>query len=326
MRLLKKKTIAVILITILILGLAGFYFLGRYAYFAAGTVSCGVSGEYSDLNNSPSNFSLDWDKYPDINLSPYFIDTFESFNVKDGEVTLSGWWFDNPNAEKTVIVLHGVGSSKQSAGVLTSAGMLYKSNFDVVVFDYQDHGSSTCLDKVHGAGVHEAYNTSAVIEWLIKEKDKTKENIGLLGFSLGAMVALNTHGLSDNFTSSIVVDPPVDVDTILREELEYQGVPSIVASALRFFWFTRTGESIDDLTPEKALTKGNSQELFIVSNLLDERVKPHHREKLVTIAQNLGIPHSVKYYENYGHVENVWGSINEWEKTILNYFDRTLSG
>ena len=326
MRLLKKKTIAVILITILILGLAGFYFLGRYAYFAAGTVSCGVSGEYSDLNNSPSNFSLDWDKYPDINLSPYFIDTFESFNVIDGEVTLSGWWFDNPNAEKTVIVLHGVGSSKQSSGVLTSAGMLYKSNFDVVVFDYQDHGSSTCLDKVHGAGVHEAYNTRAVIEWLVEEKNKTKENIGLLGFSLGAMVALNTHGLSDNFTSSIVVDPPVDFDTILREELEYQGVPSIVASALRFYWFTRTGESIDDLTPEKALSNGNSQELFIVSNLLDERVRPHHRDKLVLIAQNLGIPHSIKYYENYGHVENVWGSIDEWENTILDYFNRTLSG
>ena len=326
MRFLKKKTISIILSLILILGLTGFYFLGRYAYFAAGTVTCGVSGEYSDLNNSPSNFSLDWDKYPDLDLSPYFIDKFESFNVTDGEVTLSGWWFDNPNSEKTVIVLHGVGSSKQSAGVLTSAGMLNNSNFDVAVFDYQDHGSSTCLDKVHGAGVHEAYNTSAVIEWLVEEKGKTKENIGLLGFSLGAMVALNTHNLSDDFSSSIVVDPPVDFDTILREELEYQGVPSIVASALRFYWFTRTGESIDDITPEKALTKGNSQELLIVSNLLDERVKPHHREKLVTIAQNLEIPYSIKYYENYGHVENVWGSIDEWESTILSYFDRTLSG
>lgn len=326
MRFFKKKTISVILILTLILGLTGFYFLGRYAYFAAGTVSCGISGEYSDLNNSPSNFSLDWEKYPDLNLSPYFIDTFESFNVKDGEVILSGWWFDNPNSEKTVIVLHGVGSSKQSAGVLTSAGMLNKSNFDVVVFDYQDHGSSTCLDKVHGAGVHEAYNTSAVIDWLVEEKNKTKENIGLLGFSLGAMVALNTHGLSDNFSSSIVVDPPVDFDTILREELEFQGVPSIVASALRFFWFTKTGESIDDLTPEKALSNGNLQELLIVSNLLDERVKPHHRDKLVSIAQKLGIPHSIKYYENYGHVENIWGSIDEWENTINNYFNRTLSG
>ena len=326
MRFFKKKTISVILILTLILGLTGFYFLGRYAYFAAGTVSCGISGEYSDLNNSPSNFSLDWEKYPDLNLSPYFIDTFESFNVQDGEVILSGRWFDNPNSEKTVIVLHGVGSSKQSAGVLTSAGMLNKSNFDVVVFDYQDHGSSTCLDKVHGAGVHEAYNTSAVIDWLVEEKNKTKENIGLLGFSLGAMVALNTHGLSDNFSSSIVVDPPVDFDTILREELEFQGVPSIVASALRFFWFTKTGESIDALTPEKALSNGNLQELLIVSNLLDERVKPHHRDKLVSIAQKLGIPHSIKYYENYGHVENIWGSIDEWENTINNYFNRTLSG
>tara|TARA_B000000565_G_scaffold210247_1_gene163583 strand:+ start:147 stop:1127 length:981 start_codon:yes stop_codon:yes gene_type:complete len=326
MKLLKKKSVSITLSLILILGLTGFYFLGRYAYFAAGTVTCGVSGEYSDLNNSPSNFSLDWDKYPDLDLSPYFIDKFESFNVTDGEVTLSGWWFDNPNSEKTVIVLHGVGSSKQSAGVLTSAGMLNNSNFDVAVFDYQDHGSSTCLDKVHGAGVHEAYNTSAVIKWLVEEKGKTKENIGLLGFSLGAMVALNTHNLSDGFSSSIVVDPPVDFDTILREELEYQGVPSIVASALRFYWFTRTGESIDDITPEKALAKGNSQELLIVSNLLDERVQPHHREKLVTIAQNLEIPYSIKYYENYGHVENVWGSIDEWESTILSYFERTLSG
>ena len=45
----------------------------------------------------------------------------------------------------------------------------------------------------------------------------------------------------------------MDFDTILREELEYQGVPSIVASALRFFWFTRTGESIDELTAEQEL-------------------------------------------------------------------------
>ena len=325
MKLFKNKTISIVLVLTLIVGLLGFYFLGRYAYFAAGTVTCGISGEYSDLNNSPSNFSLDWDKYPNLNLSPYFIDTFESFNVKDGDVTLSGWWFDNPSSEKTVIVLHGVGSSKQSAGVLTSAGMLNKSGFDVAVFDYQDHGSSTCLDKVHGAGVHEAYNTSAVINWLVEEKGKSKNNIGLLGFSLGAMVALNTHFLSDDFSSAIVVDPPVDFDTILREELEYQGVPSIVASALRFYWFIRTGESIDQITPQKALTNGASQELFIVSNLLDERVRPHHRDKLVSIAQTLGIEHSIKYYQEYGHVENVWGSIDEWESTIIKYFSRTLS-
>ena len=204
--------------------------------------------------------------------------------------------------------------------------MLHKQGFNVAVYDYQDHGQSTCIDKVHGAGVHEAYNTAAVINWLVEEQNKSFDNIGLLGFSLGAMVALNTHATSIDFSSSLVVDPPVDFDTILREELEYQGVPSIVASALRFYWFATTGESIDEITPQKALAIGNKQELLIVSNLLDERVLPHHRDDLVEIASGLNIEHSIIYYDDFGHVENIYGAIDEWEDTILEYFNRTLSG
>ena len=201
-RKLSKRTISLSLVAILLLGVSGFFFLGRYAYFAAGTVTCGVSGEYSDLNNNPSSFALDWDKYPDLEFSEFFINSYESFNVIDGDVTLSGWWFESPSSEKTVVVLHGVGSSKQSAGVLLSAGMLHKQGFNVAVYDYQDHGQSTCIDKVHGAGVHEAYNTAAVINWLVEEQNKSFDNIGLLGFSLGGMVALNTHATSIDFSSS----------------------------------------------------------------------------------------------------------------------------
>ena len=204
--------------------------------------------------------------------------------------------------------------------------MLHKQGFNVAVYDYQDHGQSTCIDKVHGAGVHEAYNTATVINWLVEEKNKSFDNIGLLGFSLGAMVALNTHATSIDFSSSLVVDPPVDFDTILREELEYQGVPSIVASALRFYWFATTGDSIDEITPQKALAMGNKQEILIVSNLLDQRVLPHHRDDLVDIANSLNIEHSIIYYDDFDHVENIYGAIDEWEDIILEYFNRTLSG
>ena len=37
--------------------------------------------------------------------------------ITNDEITLSGWWFDNKDSEKTVVILHGVGSSKQSSGV-----------------------------------------------------------------------------------------------------------------------------------------------------------------------------------------------------------------
>ena len=65
---------------------------------------------------------------------------------------------------------------------------------------------------------------------------------------------------------------------------------------------------------------------LIVSNLLDERVLPHHRDDLVEIANDLNIEHSIIYYDDFGHVENIYGAIDEWEEMILEYFNRTLSG
>ena len=319
-----SRRLKIILAIVVIVLVTGFFLLGRTAYFIAGAVTCGIAGEYSDLGNNPSNFSTDWDKYSSVDYSEYFISEYESFNITNDGITLSGWWFDNQDSEKTVIILHGVGSSKQSFNVLLSAGMLYNQGFDIVVFDYQDHGSSTCVDKVHGAGVHEAENTANIIKWLVNEKDKNTENIGLLGFSLGGMVALNTHYTSEDFTASIVVDPPVDFNTIMKEELEYQGVPSIVGPALRFYVRIANGEKLDRITPELALESGQKQEMLIISNLLDERVQPHHRDDLVVIAKRLGIDYTIKYY-NYGHVENVYAEVNNWDILINEFFDTELS-
>ena len=135
-----SRRLKIILTIVVVVLVTGFFLLGRTAYFIAGSVSCGVTGVYSDINNNPSSFSTDWDKYSSLDFSEYYMNDFESFNITNGEITLSGWWFDNKDSEKTVVILHGVGSSKQSSGVLLSAGMLYKEGFDVVVFDYQDHG------------------------------------------------------------------------------------------------------------------------------------------------------------------------------------------
>ena len=137
-----SRRLKIILTIVVVVLVTGFFLLGRTAYFIAGSVSCGVTGVYSDLNNNPSSFSTDWDKYSSLDFSEYYMNDFESFNITNGEITLSGWWFDNKDSEKTVVILHGVGSSKQSSGVLLSAGMLYKKGFDIVVFDYQDHGLS----------------------------------------------------------------------------------------------------------------------------------------------------------------------------------------
>ena len=99
-----SRRLKIILTIVLVILVGGFFLLGRTAYFMAGSVSCGVSGEYSDLGNNPSSFSTDWDKYISLDFSEYFINEYESFNITNDEITLSGWWFDNKDSEKTCLL------------------------------------------------------------------------------------------------------------------------------------------------------------------------------------------------------------------------------
>ena len=87
-----SRRLKIILTIVVVVLITGFFLLGRTAYFIAGSVSCGVTGVYSDLNNNPSSFSTDWDKYSSLDFSEYYMNDFESFNITNGEITLSGWW------------------------------------------------------------------------------------------------------------------------------------------------------------------------------------------------------------------------------------------
>ena len=100
-----SRRLKIILTIVVVVLVIGFFLLGRTAYFIAGSVSCGVTGVYSDLNNNPSSFSTDWDKYSSLDFSEYYMNDFESFNITNGEITLSGWWCDNKDSEKTVTIL-----------------------------------------------------------------------------------------------------------------------------------------------------------------------------------------------------------------------------
>ena len=68
-----SRRLKIILTIVFVILIGGFFLLGRTAYFMAGSVSCGVSGEYSDLGNNPSSFSTDWDKYISLDLSLIYI-------------------------------------------------------------------------------------------------------------------------------------------------------------------------------------------------------------------------------------------------------------
>ena len=82
---------------------------------------------------------------------------------------MKGWWVENNLTNPTVILLHGLNSSKYSPDILLPMGMLDKSEFNLLAIDIRDHGESTCEDGYYAAGQDETDDVVASINWL---KDK----------------------------------------------------------------------------------------------------------------------------------------------------------
>ena len=70
-----------------------------------------------------------------------------------------------------VIVVHGLRVSKYDPDMLTVAGMLHKTGFNVLLFDLRDHGKSTIEDGRVSIGTKEYRDVIASVDWLIEIQD-----------------------------------------------------------------------------------------------------------------------------------------------------------
>ena len=304
--------------------LVGIYFgVGWFAYGQAASVPCDVW--YEEANNTPSNWSLgtkaDWDP------SDYFISSYEEVTIlaDDGEIELNSWWVENDLSQPTIILLHGVTSSKFSPDILLPMGMFNKSGFNILAIDFRDHGESTCEDGFYTAGQNETDDVVAAISWL-KDKGVKSSNIGLYGSSLGGLVALMTPAKSNDFGSIAVIDPPVDFKTLVREEMAYQGLPTFLWEPIYHYAGIFKGVNMLKDIPEEALAKGNKQPLLIFTGLMSERVQPHHSDDLVNIAIQNNIEYDIHKYTDMNHTQILYFYTEEYSELLTDFYQRTLDG
>ena len=130
--------------------------------------------------------------------------TPESFNLKYENVTfetsdglkLKGWFLPGNKSNNTIIVMHGYPTNK--ADVLPFSMFLLKK-FNVLLFDFRSFGESE--GSYTTVGYKEVKDLDAAVKYLKTRKDT--DNIGALGFSLGASVAIMNK---DNNIKAIVSD------------------------------------------------------------------------------------------------------------------------
>ena len=311
------------LVFLLALLIGGYFGVGYYVFGIAASVPCEVWIE--EAENKPDNWSLgdkaDWDP------SDYFIENYKEVSIfaDDGEIELKSWWVENNLSNPTIILLHGLTSSKNSPDILLPMGMMNKSEFNLLAIDMRDHGESTCEDGFYAAGQNETDDVVAAIDWLI-DKGISPSNIGIYGNSLGALVGLMTPAKTNEFGSIAVIDPPVDFETLVREEMSYQGFPTFLWEPIYHYALVFKRINMLKDIPEEALSKGNKQPLLIFSGLQSDRVLPHHSDDLVDIAKANDIDYNIYKYDGMGHTQILYFYTEEYSQLLTDFYKSTLSG
>jgi pimeloyl-ACP methyl ester carboxylesterase len=99
--------------------------------------------------------------------------------------------------DRVIVICHGYDQSKDSEEFIWLARELFK-DYDVITFDFRGHGAS---NGWYGFGATELPDLTAVLNYT----KRIYKNIGIIGFSLGAGVAIQAGVIHKDIISSLIL-------------------------------------------------------------------------------------------------------------------------
>lgn len=139
------------------------------------------------------------------------------FKATDGLI-LRGVWIPGNKSDKTVIILHGHGSSYDLD--VYRAPALLEAGFNVLLFDFRGHGRSEGNHITFG--YEECRDMEGAIQFL---HARGMSQIGLLGFSYGGMVSMVFTPTCPDVKAMITDGGPARIRTAIAARGEELGMP-----------------------------------------------------------------------------------------------------
>lgn len=155
--------------------------------------------------------------------------TYETveFESSDG-ITLRGWFLPADNRSQTIIFAHGYHSNRLQPSVpaLELARSLVENGFNVLMFDLRNSGESD--GDVTTLGYHEVKDIFGAVQWLRQERTAHAEQLGLIGFSMGAVTAIMAAA-NEPAIEAVVADSPFsDLRSYLKVNMPiWTGLPDV---------------------------------------------------------------------------------------------------
>ncbi len=252
--------------------------------------------DVEDLTFTPFEFQAD---YEDVELV-----------TADG-VNFGAWYFRQPGSPQTVIVSGGHKGQRQGALGISIA--LWRKGFNVIVYSYRGMLGSDRAPITFG--IKEVLELQAVIAFARKRIPRAR--IGLLGYSMGAVVSL-LGAAGEPGVEALVLDSPFsDLRTLLIENVRARarlpGTPFVWLAGLMLR--ARSGSKLADCSPISVLSSLEPRPLFFIHGGADRITNVNHSRRLydayrgpreIWIVQ--GAPHAGAYFADRPlYVERVAG-------------------
>ncbi len=202
-------------------------------------------------------------------------------------VHFGAWYFRQSGSPQTVVISPGHKGQRQA--VLGICVALWRKGFNVVTYSYRGMQGSD-LRRVT-LGIDEVNELQAAIAFARQRVKGAR--IGLLGYSMGAVVSL-LGGAGEPSIEAFVLDSPFsDLRQLVAENIRRTAhLPAAPFVALVNLWFRlRSGRSMAEVSPREVLTALEPRPLFFI----------HGGADAIT-----GVQHSRTLYDSYRGPREIW--------------------
>lgn len=189
----------------------------------------------------------------------------EDVTIDTGEVTLSGWYFDNPaEGNCGVLFMHGFTGTRYQA--LYWAPLFWAHGCDLLAYDHRGHGDSSPALLTYG--YHEKFDALAARDWFAQRAGLEPSRIAVGGVSYGAATALQLAPLIPEAPFVLADSSYSSLADILaaRGRVRLGGLATrlLMPGAL---WIVglRGGFDVDEVSPEAAIAAATMPILLIHS-------------------------------------------------------------
>ncbi len=245
-----------------------------------------------------------------------------TFLSRKGDVNLGGWYIADNEDGPTLIFVHGIGSNRSDNDAVELAARLVERGFDVLLFDLRAHGTSGG-DQVTG-GQFERLDALGAFDFLV-ERGVQPEDIGLLGFSMGAGTSL-LAAADEPEIRALVVDSPYARATELiaqetaRKTIFPQWVVPVFIPTTRLMAHRLFGIDLGFLVPEDAAAK-LSYPILVIHGTADTRIPTEHGERVYAAAP---AGSEIWLVPGVDHVDAFKEYPDEYVDRLTGYFEERL--